>query len=266
MFICYFDETGDDGFPERSSDLFVLTSVYTHYQNWKENFLKIKEFRTQLKKDYNFPVKLEFHTKNFLTDKNPYRELNLSYEQRKEIIFLFFNLVSILDINIINVVIDKNNITTKDYDVLENALKYNIQRIENDLKQKGSDNKFLIITDEGRLSKMVRVAREIQKINFIPSKYNPAGYRCEIEKMIEDPLPKKSDESYFIQISDMISYIVFLYSQRKFVDNTKWANRVTNILSYGDEINLLDKIKNVLNLKASLNDYGIVYYPKKNTT
>ncbi len=47
--------------------------------------------------------------------------------------------------------------------------------------------------------------------------------------------------------------------------NSPFYNQI-KMLGSGDEINLLDKIKNVLNLKASLNDYGIVYYPKKNTT
>ena len=28
MYIAYFDETGDDGFPTYSSELFVLTSIY----------------------------------------------------------------------------------------------------------------------------------------------------------------------------------------------------------------------------------------------
>jgi len=261
MYISYFDEAGDDGYPKYSSDLFVLTSIYMHHNDWKTNYEKVENFRKQLKIDYNFPVKYEFHTKDFLTDKNPYRELNLTYDQKREIIFNYFNLISIMDLNIINVVINKHNIKTEIYDVLENAMKYNIQRIENDVKSKSIDNKFIIITDEGRIKKMTSITRKIQKFNIIPSKYNTGLIRNDIEKLIEDPLPKKSTESYFIQVSDAVSYIIYLYSLKCFIKKD-WANRVTNILKHGDDEELLTKIESNLNLKASSNRYGIVHYPK----
>ena len=44
MFIAYYDESGDDGYPNYSSPLFVLTSLYLHYLNWKDTFHKIFQF------------------------------------------------------------------------------------------------------------------------------------------------------------------------------------------------------------------------------
>ena len=146
--------------------------------------------------------------------------------------------------------------------MLDKALTYNIQRIENDLNKKDSANKFLIITDEGRVGKMRRVTRRIQRINFIPSQIYPrTAYRKEIEGLIEDPLPKSSDESYFIQLADAISYIIFLYALKNY-NNSKWANRILNKLRFSDVIKLLDIITDKLNIKASKKDpYGVVHYP-----
>ena len=144
MYLCYFDESGDDGYPDYSSDFFVLTSIYLHYLNWQTNYSKIYNFRKQLKDDYNFPIKLEFHLKYFLTDKSPYRALDYSCEQKRQILDLFFDLISMLEIKIINIVINKNNIKTDDYDVLDKALTYNIQRIENDLKSIDPDRKSVV--------------------------------------------------------------------------------------------------------------------------
>jgi len=263
MYIAYFDETGDDGFPEYSSELFVLTSIYMHDKHWKENFNKILEFRRQLKKDYGLPVKLEFHTKHFLTDKNPYRDYDLKNDDKRNIIFDFFSLISTLNVGIINVVINKRNIINSTYPVLDNALKYNIQRIENTLKHYNEEENFIIITDEGRVGKMRHTTRRIQKINYIPSKFSNYAYRKEIQKLIEDPLPKSSKESYFIQLSDLVSYIVFLYSLEEF-NNSKWANRVANKLTICDVHDCLNTIKNVLNLDATQNnEFGIVHYPRK---
>jgi hypothetical protein len=62
----------------------------------------------------------------------------------------------------------------------------------------------------------------------------------------------------------MVSYIVNLYAKREFLINESWPNRILNVLKEGDEIELLNTIKPVLNLQASsVNDYGIAHYPKK---
>jgi len=263
MYLCYFDESGDDGYPNFSSQLFVLSSLYMSQSAWKQNYDKIKKFRKQLKEDFGFPVKQEFHTMNFLTDKDPYHG---KYDPalRKEIITLFCDFIGVLEVKAINVVIDKSKINREPYDVLENALTYNIQRIENDMNYSDlKDKDFLIITDEGRVASMRRVTRKIQRINLIPSRYHKDSYRKEIEHLIEDPLPKPSDESWFIQITDLLATIVMLYARRNLATSPiRWANRLKKVLNYGDEITLLEKMKSSLNTKANgENEYGIVYYP-----
>lgn len=212
MRIAYYDESGDDGFPSYSSPLFALSVLYLHYLNWKDSYQKIWEFRRILRSSFGLPIKMEFHTKYFLLNKNPYKTLSLTDSQRIQIIDLFCDLVSSLAVKIINVVIVKPLIYKPDYEVLDTALTFSIQRIENDLNPANNpEEKFLIITDSGRVGKMRNTARKIQRINFIPSKFSPQSYRQEIQALIEDPLPKDSKESYFIQLVDLIAYIVYLY-------------------------------------------------------
>jgi hypothetical protein len=263
MFLAYFDESGDDGYPIYSSELFVLTSLYIHHSQWKENYDRIHQFRRQLKTDFNIPVKQEFHTKEFITDKDPYHG-KYSSEQRRSVLFRFFQMLPSLDIKIIGVAIDKKKINRPQYDVMKNALTYNVQRIENDLNYLGADAKFIIITDEGRISKMRQTTRAIQQINYIPSMYSYSSYRKEIKNLIEDPLPKPSSESYFIQLADMLAFVINLYvKQNLCVPKLKWGNRIQNVLNHGDELALLNMIKTKLNIKASRsNEFGIVYYPK----
>lgn len=263
MYIAYYDESGDDGYPKYSSSLFVLSAAYLHYLNWRETFETIHRFRQQLKADFGLPVKMEFHTKYFLLNKRPYRPLGLADDSRIFVIDLFCDLIAQLEIRIVNVVINKPNITTPRYGILDRALTYSVQRIENDLKRSDPAKRFMIITDEGRAGKMRTTTRKIQKINFIPSKlFGGESYRQEIKLLIEDPLPKSSKESYFIQVSDLLAYIVFLYATQKWGDR-KFHNRLPEKISKNKVLEWMERLKGSLNTEASGTDeFGVVCYPK----
>lgn len=261
MFIAYYDESGDDGFPG-SSPLFVLSAIYLHHMNWQKVHAEIHDFRKQLKQDYDMPVKLEIHTKHLLLGKNPYRELNLSDDDRVSIIGLFCEMIAKLDLVIVNVTINKKKIKSSRYNVLDRAFTYSIQRIENDLTQTDSDTKFMIITDEGRVGTMRNISRKIQRLNYIPSRYGSQSYRQEIQSLIEDPLPKSSRQSYFIQLSDLVAYIVYLHKLTELEVGTL-PSRIPNSVDAAKLKEWLDTLKPRLNLEASKTDsYGIVCYPK----
>ena len=168
-------------------------------------------------------------------------------------------MISSLDLSVVNVIIDKTKIHNVDYPILENALTYNIQRIEND--SNGSWN-FLIITDRGRITPMRKTARAIRAYNPIQSQFG--GYiNKPIKNLIEDVLDKDSKESYFIQICDFISYFVHLYYKIQYT-NEALPNRVAKLIDaeFVRRVMATFKANNVLNLKASSEKYGLVIYPK----
>lgn len=145
MHTAYYDESGDDGYPRCSSPVFALTACYVHHLNWKGAFEAIHEFRRTLRLRHGIPVKWEIHTKHLL-----HRELSLTDAARVAIVEGFCDLIAQLDVKIVNVAVVKPRIVFAGYRVLDTAFKYSIQRIENDLTQNPT-NRFLIISDEGRL-------------------------------------------------------------------------------------------------------------------
>ncbi len=264
MYLSYFDETGDDGYPQHSSDIFVLTSLYMKESDWKDNYCLIQNFRRSLKSTYGLPVKIEFHTKRFLLNKKPYRSYGLQDIDRKKILIEFSNFVPTMKAKIINVVIDKTRIQTSQYPVLENALKYNVQRIENDLSSISSTENFMIISDEGRIASMRKTSRKIQRVNPIPSKFSASSTRnLPIKFLIEDPLSKNSKDSYFIQIVDFVSFVIYHY-YLNVVKRFPLKNRFNRVL-YSSDINIImGNLRSIFNLKASSKNkygYGIVVYP-----
>lgn len=260
-YIVYFDETGDDGSNTKSCDTFLLTSVYMSIETWQNNYNKIQELRVLLKTKYGFHIKTEIHTKHFICDKEPYRDYKWTYNNKKEILNEIISCIEQLDIKIINVLIDKTKIKTANYKVLENALTYNIQRIDNDSK---TSWKYIVITDKGRIIPMKKTARTIRAFNPIPSKYSPKTLNKPIESLIEDVLEKDSKESHFIQITDFISYLTHLYYKTA-IQGKSLPNRAKNLVDNDYIVEVMERLKKVgkFNLKAnSKNAYGIVIYPK----
>lgn len=260
-YIGYFDETGDDGISTSSSDTFILTSIYMPMDKWQENYDCIKAMRKKIKNEYGLHVSEEMHTKHFLSDKNPYRKYQWSKEEKINIIKVFIKTMTNLDISIVNVIIDKTKIRIADYPILENALKYNIQRIDNDSNNEWN---YMIITDKGRLAPMRKTARMIRAYNPIRSKYSKGYVNQPVKNLIEDILEKDSKESYFIQLCDMVSYFVHLYYKTQYMKK-EFPNRVGRLIDKKFVGSVMATLKegNVFNLKANpLEKYGLVIYPK----
>lgn len=166
--IAYFDETGDDGFVNSSSDDFVLTSIYTKTTSWQKNYNVMKNCRALLKEKYGFHSTVEMHTKNFLTNKNPYRNYGWTKEQKQEILIAYTKCIAEqMDFSCVNVIIDKTKITDTNYNILEKALTYNVQRIENASNEEWN---YIVITDKGRLAPMRRTARAVMNGKPLPAR------------------------------------------------------------------------------------------------
>lgn len=259
MYLAYFDESGDDGLGD-SSPLFVMSCVYMHHQYWKSNFQLVQVFRKKLAREHGFPFNWEMHTREFLLDKSPFRELGKAPAFRVEVLDLWCQMIASLECRILNVVINKKVIRRPDYPVLDTAFTYAIQRIENDLK--GNKEHFLIITDEGRVGMMRSAARRIQRFNPIPSHFGPDSYQNEIELLVEDPLPKNSKESHFIQIADLVSYLIRLQMGCE-LDVQSFPNRLKKVMERDQLNSLFEVLKPRLNLDASRNHpLGVVCYPR----
>jgi hypothetical protein len=266
MHIAYYDEAGDDGFPNYSSPIFVLSTVCMHYSAWQENSKNLMVFRKALKSFCGLPICQEMHTRDFVLDKKPYDKFAIPDKTRMQVMDMFCQTIACLDIQILNVAINKKAIqlspSVPSYDVLDRAFTYSIQRVENQLDSMGnSDHKFMIITDPGRIGKMTKTARKVQKFNFIPSKLGTGPLRQDIQRLIEDPIQKDSGQSYFIQVADLISFVVYQYVREKLAIGN-FPKKMSPYVTQAKVIEWMNALKPKINTKASSRDpYGVVIYP-----
>lgn len=228
---------------------------------WQQNFEILRGMRKQLKDEFGLHTTEEFHTKQFLTNKNPYRDRGWSKEDKQEMIKRYTIALASLDMQCMNVIIDKTVVKSPTYPVLENALTYSIQRIENDSKGQW---KYIILSDRGRVGVMSHTARKIRAFNPIPSMFGMDYRNQPIKNMIEDILEKDSKESYFIQATDFISYFAHLY----YLTHDKkqpLPNRVASIIDPAFVGSVFATLRQgeKINLRASIrHPFGFVIYPK----
>lgn len=265
MRIVYYDEAGDDGTKTGCSPLFVLSAIYLCKDDWKEVYKQIYDFRKQLRNEYGLLLRTEMHTKHFLMNKGCYRDFKINADNRMLIIEEFCKFIAILPLKNINIVINKTG-KNKDIDILDKALDYSINRIENDIKYNHHEScKYLLLTDEGRLSKMRKTARRLQAINYIQLCHSHEVQNKKIQRVVEDILPKNSQESHFIQIADLISFIVYAYSIEK-QGVGKISKQLPYTLTFEKTIEWLEILNPIFNKKANMyasykDKYGIVYSP-----
>ena len=262
MHLLYYDEAGDDGFPRYSSALFALSSLYVHYLNWRPAHDAIVQFRRSLRaRPGGLPVKLEIHARQLLLNKAPYRDLGLTDQQRIDIITGACDLIGSLPVRSVNVVIVKPRIVRQDYGVLDKALTYSIQRVENDLAPiQNPQRRFLIITDSGRVGAMRKTARRVQRVNYIPSQFGPLARQLPIQGLIEDPMPKDSNQSHFVQLCDVIAFVVYAYGVFHTGHGTL-ARRLQPLVTQARVRNWLLRLRPILNTAAAPDPFGVKFHP-----
>lgn len=214
--IAYIDESGDDGYPRYSSPLFVLTCLYLHDASWHDLQERSRAFRLWMRAELGFPMTWEMHCKRFLLDKRPFSDLGLSDARRVAALDHYISFLAGLDVRVCNVVVDKTLVETSSFEVCHEALAETVRSVQRCLVADGpgsadgpDPSSFILISDRGRVGKMTRTSRQLQRRrrtaradDFDLTSRRWAG-------MLEDPLPKDSQESYFIQHCDVIALLVY---------------------------------------------------------
>jgi len=251
MYLMYVDESGDTGLTRSPTTHFALSGLVIHESGWREFTTRIMAFRKVLHAVYGLPLRTEIHASDYI--KRPPIP-DMARHIRLAILRNFLDELAKMNfVSVTNVIINKTT-KTGPYDVFTTAWQTLFQRFENTLSYGNFPGAHradfgLVLTDNTDGRKLQRLVRRMAVYNPVPnsSRYGPGFRNMPILRVIKDPHPKDSKESYFIQACDVCAYFLL----QKF--------RPNSFLRRAGAQHYFDRLAPILNKRASTaNGFGIV--------
>lgn len=208
MYFAYVDESGNSGW--NGSRTFTLGCLLVEAERWPDIFDDVLDFRRSLRDKFRLPVRAEIKANFLIRNGGPLRPLALSESARFSIYRSHMRLVPKLGCHAFAIVIDKNKMKATNKtstDPRDVAWEFLLQRLER-FTTKGKT--FIsLIHDEGHEDRVRALARKARRAGTAGSAFGSGSLKRPARRLLDDPVPKKSHESYFLQFGDLIAYAAF---------------------------------------------------------
>lgn len=195
MHLIYIDDSGD-------KELCVFSALMVCANKWNVCLEEVKKFRHNIQANDGISVYTEFHAWKFVSGRGKLADRVVSKGRRCQIFKQTLQMVATLpEAHLFNAVFPtKANVRA--YEAL-------LVSINQDLQQQ--DSYAILICDEGKEAIYTKLVRRLQALKD-----------GAIDRILEDPFFKQSDQSYFIQLSDFCAYAL-LRQERPIASKTKYG-------------------------------------------
>jgi len=229
----YVDESHD-------TSKFCLSAIGIRHSVWKECLDEVRKHREMLKHDYGIFLRKEIHAHKFLAGRGRISDRVVTKWERARIFNGLLKLIASLpEIMLFNVCLNKSEHTDPHmiaWDRLTNRIERTMLEMERVEIPKRRElmgcigpatadavrcdiearllkykSRAVLISDEGREYEIERAVRKMRAFNPIPSRYGswPGGRKTKsitADRIIEDPVFRKSHRSYLVQLADCVAY------------------------------------------------------------
>lgn len=230
----YVDESGDSGLENSPTRYFVLTGMVVHELRWHDTISALIAFRRRMRVAFGLKLREEIHAGQMLTSPGPL--VRIRRNDRLTIIRHFLDELSSLGyVSFVNVRVDKQG-KPQGYDPFAKGWEALIQRFENTINRRNfpgpanADDKGLIFCDQTNHILLRNLYRKMRIYNPIPNQIGLGFRQMPLVRIIEDPTPKESDHSYFIQAADTAAFALYQwYSPSAYVTKKGARNYFTRL-------------------------------------
>lgn len=207
VLMAYVDESGDTGVVAGSSHTYTLGCVLIDVDLWPEAFDQLLDFRRRLRDSFGLPMRAEVKANYLLRNSGTFRGLNLSPSQRQLIYRAHLRVLTDLPARAFAVTVDKRGKAHSSDHVFDLAWEGLMQRLERtSTKEKVT---FMISHDEGENDAVRRWVRRSRRYLTAGSAFGTGSFTNPARRLVDDPIPRRSDQSYMIQLADLVAYAAF---------------------------------------------------------
>lgn len=205
MELAYIDESGNSGY--NGSHTYTLGCVVVPAAHWPNAFDAFIGFRRLLKQRFGLPIRAEVKANFLVRQGGSFATLKLGDQIRQDIYRMYMRLPVKLHMEVMAVVIDKSQIKNQARDPRDIAWEFLFQRLERRSTMSGTP--IMLVHDEGEELLVRKLARKARRISRPGSAFGIGQLNRPFSLLVDDPVPRDSRQSYFIQLADLAAYAAF---------------------------------------------------------
>lgn len=235
----YIDETGDIGaVANGGSQTYTLGCVLVPMHRWTDSLDYFVSLRRNLKSTYGLKMSQEVKANHLVGIKSVYRDLGLGDGQVRDIYRRHIDASVQSCSGAGAIVVHKSEIKRPEIDVFATAWEYLFTRLRKRTEE--SQQPIVIVHDQGEEDRVRKHLRRFRRANWQGSQFGSARL------LVEDPVPRNSQHSYFIQLADLAAYAASRHAvpatgkTTRICDTTMWDRmapiQIKAISSRGDGI------------------------------
>jgi hypothetical protein len=211
VYFAYVDESGNVGW--NGSWTYTLGCVMVRGVDWPGTFDRLIAFRRFLRARFGVLVRAEIKANYLIRNAPPFRNLGLGDQARADIYRQAIRLQPKLGMLTFGIVINKGNLRAKnpDRDPRDVAWEFLLQRFERFSSPVGSHpgEPVLLVHDEGEGAIVRKLARKARRAGTAGSAFGTGLLKRPARLLLDDPVPRDSRQSYFLQMADLTAYAAF---------------------------------------------------------
>ncbi|MGK5171828.1 DUF3800 domain-containing protein [Geodermatophilus sp. CPCC 205761] len=201
--MAYVDESGDSGYS--GSRTYTLGCVLVEADRWPDTFDSFISFRRFVAARFGVRVRAEVKANHLVGGRGALS--GLGEKQRHAIYRQHMRLAEKLGLRVFAVVIQKDKIKNQNRNPRDIAWEFLLQRLER--ASDAFDQPIWLTHDEGESAAIRKLARKARRIGKAGSRFGTGTLKVPFRLLLDDPVPRDSAQSYFIQLADLAAYAAF---------------------------------------------------------
>ena len=208
MLIAYIDESGNTGDPSRGGSLtFALGCVLIDADAWPVGFDELLQFRRRIRDSFGIHMRAEIKANYLLRNSGDLRRYGLGPGARRILYRAHLRELQAIPVRAFAVVIDKRAHYVSPSATFDTAWETLLQRLER--TSSAEQATFMVMHDEGEDDAVRRWVRRARRHLTAGSAFGGGSSVNPARLLIDDPVPRQSQHSYFVQLADLVAYAAF---------------------------------------------------------